>query len=228
MSFSFLLKVRNGANQWRNIFHVTNGENCCNAGNRIPAVWVFPDNNVNPRLHIRYSTDRDGNDGYDSDTFPLFQPIFVTLVFVDNTFRCYLNGMMVKEITYTEITSRSETNTLYIGNDFEMSDDGIQIRNFKAYDGELISNDIISIYNNMMTGPTGKDGATGPTGPTGPTGKAGPTGPSGKDGLSPPSGPVGIYSPTTTTKGVIPANNEINSSGSLVPGNYQFATVYTN
>ena len=96
ISYSFLLKVRNGSSNWRNIYHVTNGGACCNPGDRAPAVWIFPDNNANPRLHIRYSTDRDGNDGYDSDTFPLFQPIFVTLLFVDNTFRCYLNGMMVK------------------------------------------------------------------------------------------------------------------------------------
>merc|ERR1712072_737886 len=48
-----------------NIIHVTaTGNNCCNYGDRVPAVWFYPGN---LRLHIRDGSANNGNNGCDPE-----------------------------------------------------------------------------------------------------------------------------------------------------------------
>ena len=48
---------------WANIIHVTaSGENCCDYGDRIPAVWMYANSH---RLHVRDGSTTNGNDGCD-------------------------------------------------------------------------------------------------------------------------------------------------------------------
>jgi hypothetical protein len=50
---------------WGNIIHVSaTGNNCCNYGDRIPAVWFYPGE---LRLHIRDGSNANGNDGCDPE-----------------------------------------------------------------------------------------------------------------------------------------------------------------
>jgi hypothetical protein len=60
-SISFFYNLNAIKSSWTNIFHITNtGNNYGSNGDRIPAVWVFPDET---RFHIRMSTNDSINDG---------------------------------------------------------------------------------------------------------------------------------------------------------------------
>jgi hypothetical protein len=48
---------------WGSIVHFTKAANCCNPGDRMPAIWFFPSD---LRLHIRIGDATDGNWGVDS------------------------------------------------------------------------------------------------------------------------------------------------------------------
>jgi hypothetical protein len=204
VSFSFLLKIKNVSNNWRNIFHVTNTNNDWqNPGDRAPSVWIFPDNTT--RLHMRFSTNADRNDGLDTSYLPnLYEPVFITMVFNGNNFKHYLNGMLVDSRDYGSIVPRTPDTILYIGDPWYGQDDGIQVRNFTVYEGALTDADINDIYDSVMmgpAGPSGKDGAEGKAGPAGPAGPsgtagavgpAGPAGPAGAAGVAGKAGPAGV------------------------------------
>lgn len=245
VSFSFLLKIKNVSSNWRNIFHVTNtNNNWGNPGDRAPAVWIFPDNTT--RLHMRFSTNADHNDGLDTSYLPnLYEPVFITMVFNGNNFKHYLNGMLVDSRDYGSIVPRTPDTILYIGDPWHFQDDGIQIRNFTVYEGALTNADINDIYDSVMmgpAGPAGAAGAVGPAGPSGPAGAAGAAGPSGPAGAAGPSGKAGPTGPTgpagpSGAAGVAAAAGVVgapaatgaatqNSSGSLNPGTYQIAEVH--
>jgi len=52
---------------WSNIVHLTNsGRDCCTPGDRMPAIWFYPNNSL--RLHVRIGDTRDGNWGVDPNT----------------------------------------------------------------------------------------------------------------------------------------------------------------
>jgi len=194
ISYSFLLRIKNVTNQWRNILHVTKtGNDCCNDGDRNPAVWVFPDNTT--KLHIRFSTNGDGNNGVNTDAPSLFEPLFVTLVFNNNNFKYFFNGAQITTVDYGSITKPDANSTLYIGDPWHYQDDGIQVRNFTVYDGALTNDDISSMYDSLMTGPAGPAGAIGPAGPAGTIGPAGPAGAVGPAGAIGPAGPAGAIGP---------------------------------
>jgi len=76
---------------WGSILHLTaTGNNCCNYGDRIPAVWFYPGN---LRLHIRDGSAADGNDGCDpEDQLPLNEDTTVLLQIRANVLAVYYNG----------------------------------------------------------------------------------------------------------------------------------------
>ena len=212
LSISFFMQINGGHNQWRNVFHFTqDGQNCCNKGQRIPAMWIFPDNTTN--MHIRFSTDSDGNDGINtSDYTPniSFQkPYLITLVFDNNRFALYINKQKVCDKDFNNIYKRNGDTLMYIGDPWHSANDGLLINNFTLYDGALSQDDVNNMVDKSQespsiggpagpagpTGPTGL-GGIGPTGPTGPTGlggdsAVGPTGPTGPQGIQGTSGPTG-------------------------------------
>lgn len=191
VSFSFLLKIKNVSNNWRNIFHVTNtNNNWGTPGDRAPAVWIFPDNTT--RLHMRFSTNVDQNDGLDTSYLPnLYEPVFITMVFNGNNFKHYLNGMLVDSRDYGSIVPRIPDTILYIGDPWHFQDDGIQVRNFTVYEGALTDADINDIYDSVMMGPKGPAGPAGPAGAAGAVGPAGPAGPAGAAGAAGKAGAAG-------------------------------------
>ena len=54
----------------------TNGGNCCDFGNRSPAIWFWPGTT---RLHVRIGDSTDGNWGIDTVALPLNTRTNVTL-----------------------------------------------------------------------------------------------------------------------------------------------------
>jgi hypothetical protein len=193
MTIVFMFHCQAGFNQWRNIFHFTNtGDNCCKEGDRVPAMWVFPDGTN--KFHIRFSTETGGNDGYDSVVRPMI-PELVSLVFDDDTFTLYINDAMEHTGTYNKIVKREDACQFYIGDPWHSADNNIFIKNFTLYDGALTATNIRDIYNSMSKG---KDGAVGPAGPIGPAGAIGPAGPAGAVGPAGqigPAGPAGAIGP---------------------------------
>ena len=57
-TLKFTLTLRGTVGNWGSIIHVTNGENCCNQGQRAPAIWTWPGGTG---LHVSLGDDTDGN-----------------------------------------------------------------------------------------------------------------------------------------------------------------------
>ena len=199
LSILFLFTNLKGTDYWRNIFRFTNTSNdCCNKGDRIPALWVRPDNNNN--FHVRFSTDANGNDGIDTGIlFPMGVPILIGLVFDGNTFTLYYNNIMAYNSTFNNIMARDSNTVLQIADSFYEQDGSLFIKNFTLYDGALTQTDINSIYDKLSQGADGADGPAGPAGPDGPAGVAGPAGAAGPAGVSGSAGPAGIAGPIGPT-----------------------------
>jgi len=58
---SFVIKPSRTLHGWTNIMHMTkSNNNCCNALDRIPAIWFF---DRSTRMHVRMGRPHSGNDG---------------------------------------------------------------------------------------------------------------------------------------------------------------------
>lgn len=205
VSISFLINIVSGLDKYRTIFQFTNtGNNCCNFDDRVPAMFVFPDNTT--RFYIRYSTNKDGNDGIEPNVnLPMGTPSLITLVFTKTNFNYYINGNLVKSMTHDYIYPRKSDTKLYIGDHFDGygNDGNVLIKNFTVYDGALTETDVKNMYdklNELSVGPAGPEGPAGQTGTQGPAGPSGPAGmkgdkgdigPQGLQGLEGPAGPIG-------------------------------------
>ena len=193
ISISFLINIVSGLDKWRCIFHFNNTVNdCCTFNDRVPAMFVFPDNTS--KFTIRYSTDKDGNDGVDPNIeIPMGIPSLITLVFNKNTFTFYVNGNAVKTLSYGSIYPRNIDTKLYIGDHFDGygNDGNVLIKNFTIYDGALNETDVKNMYNKLNELSVGPPGPAGPAGQMGASGPAGPAGPMGSKGDKGDAGPVG-------------------------------------
>jgi hypothetical protein len=204
ISILFLINVISVTNYWRNIFHFTStNRNCCGGGDRVPAMWIRPDNTHS--YHIRFSTISDNNGGIDMAGYDLAKstPLFIGLVFNNNTFSLYINNILQQQSQYSYIFSRNNNTILYIGDPWHPQDGNIYIKNFTIYDGALNQDDINNVYDNLEKGvdgkigsagnpgPPGNDGSPGEMGDVGPKGQVGDAGPQGKIGPRGPIGPTG-------------------------------------
>jgi hypothetical protein len=198
LSIAFLFCNFRGWNQWRNVFRFTEtSNNCCNAGDRMPAMWIHPDNTNN--FHIRFTTTSNANDGMDSGILlPMGQPMFIAMTFAGNTFRLYINSIMVFERTFATIRNRTSNTVFQISDNFHTQDGNVYIKNFNIYNATLSQTDIRRIYDGLTegregpVGPAGPAGVAGPAGADGPAGPAGPAGVPGAIGPAGPSGPAGV------------------------------------
>jgi len=149
MSIMFLFNCQNRVGFWRNIFHFTNtGKNCCDKGDRIPAMWVYPDYTSN--FHIRFSTDKDGNDGSDViNEEEVYIPHLLTLVFDDNMFYFYANDKQVLNTgPHNNIYKRDDKTVLKIGDPWHWNT-GLHIKNFTLYDGVLSETQVRQVYKTL-------------------------------------------------------------------------------
>lgn len=62
LKISFTIKITDKCKDWNNIFHITSsGSNCCNKGDRVPAVWINTDSQNGLYMHVAASTSNNGN-----------------------------------------------------------------------------------------------------------------------------------------------------------------------
>ena len=206
-SASLLYTCNSGSTTWRNIFRFSNNTNGADGDpeGRIPGLWVW--NDGTNRFHFRFHTDGNWNNGFDTTDIPFGEVFLVTFVIDGNTVNYYLNNILINTQTYTNIRTRKNTGTFYIG---DTDSPGVFIQNLTFYDGALTQSDVDNIYKTLLPvgpvgpagpagtpgtpgtpGPAGADGAVGPSGPVGPAGPVGPVGPPGTPGLAGPPGPPG-------------------------------------
>jgi len=175
-SASFLYTCNSGSTSWRNIFRFSNTTTGADGEpeGRVPGLWLNNDN-LN-RFHFRFPTDSNWNDGIDTNDIPFGEVFLVTFVLDGNTVNYYLNDILTQTQTFTNIRTRQNTGTFFIG-DFDST--GVFIQNLTFYDGALTQTDVDNIYKNLSAA-----GATGPAGPAGPIGPQGPPGTSSSSSTS--------------------------------------------
>jgi hypothetical protein len=149
MSVSFWLNIST-LNNWRNIFHVSNtNNNCCNNGDRVPAVWVCPNQ---AQIMIANGNTQNGNINLYPGLLTLHTNYYIVIVWNNTTLNVYKNGELQYNYTYSSpITSAKPNATFYMGDPWYSSQDGgVKIRNFKIYNDVLTQNDISNMYHNEM------------------------------------------------------------------------------
>jgi hypothetical protein len=82
-SISFLYHLTGLSSVWNNVFHITNTQNNTGSrGDRIPALFIKPNENT---FKLLFSTDANVNDGFDGmPIMPLNKTILITFVFDNN------------------------------------------------------------------------------------------------------------------------------------------------
>lgn len=142
MTISFWLQINNLGNNWRNIYHVSDGSE----GSRTPASWIAPND-----TYISICNSGSGNGWFPSPSISLNTPTYFTLVWNNLNVYVYINGALVKTNTYTDPYNMANGNSLlYIGDPWYASNGGMQIKNFCIYNTSLSANDVANIYNNQL------------------------------------------------------------------------------
>lgn len=150
ITIAFLYNNLMGQDYWRNIFHFTNSDNnCCNVGDRIPAIWVMPNKTNN--FHITVSTEKNGNDWFNTtNDIPFKSAVFIGIVVQSKTIKYYVNNILINTINYdSNIINRNDNTKLYIGDKWHGQDGNILIKDFTLYDNALTSDQINEVYRLM-------------------------------------------------------------------------------
>jgi hypothetical protein len=147
MSIAFWINISTTNTNWRNIFHVSNQNiDCCDSGNRLPAMWICPGNT---QLYVRHSTSTNGDDGPGCSSYqvPLNTNVFITVVFNSTTMVLYANAISQQTYTYSSpLISADSTASFYMADPW-YSYGGFQIKNFTFYNSVFSSSDVINLYN---------------------------------------------------------------------------------
>ena len=208
MSFSFIISVLpflEGTEQWQSIIQFSNGKTCCEAGNRVPALFMlkntlhcFIDTIAKPSLHItRHST----------INIQPFVPTLITCVLTPTNIKIYMSDNVVFNQDIKLYTRPNNTKLFVrpVPDTLQWNlNSTISIKNLILYDGALSQTDVKNIYGNAIKdgsvsvpGPPGLQGSPGPQGgiglkgSTGERGKKGDAGTDGSDGIGGNIGPQG-------------------------------------
>jgi len=148
MSVSFWLLIKNNSADWNNIFHFTNNNvDCCNSGNRVPGVWVYP-NNTN--LLIVNDLESAPNQYTNITGIELNKPTFIVITWLNQTINTYINNTLQTSFTYNSkfVSTTDETN-FYIGDPWYPQNKGLQIKKFNLYNTVLNEDQIKQLYNSI-------------------------------------------------------------------------------
>jgi len=148
MSVSFWLLIKNNSPEWNNIFHFTNNNvDCCNSGNRVPAVWVYP-NNTN--LLVVNDLESAPNQYINITGIELNKPTFITITWLNQTVNTYLNNTLQTSFTYnSKFVSTTDDTNFYIGDPWYPQNKGLQIKKFNLYNTALNQDQIKRLYNGV-------------------------------------------------------------------------------
>jgi hypothetical protein len=106
---SFVVTPHGTVSGWSNIIHFTQtGKNCCDEGDRMPAVWFY---SSTTKLHIRSGRQGGGNDGCDpTDQLPIGQATKVDIRVQGGKMQVFYSGNKVCETSsYSSPTAPSGT-----------------------------------------------------------------------------------------------------------------------
>ena len=138
MSMSFTINVQNINSNWRSIFHVTNyNANCCNVGDRVPALWITADALT---LYICNSTASNGNYCFSTNSsLSLNTDTNVLITWSGQTVNIYLNDVLDITFNYNEaLTAANGNANVYICDPW-YSTGGFTIENFTVSNGDTDS-----------------------------------------------------------------------------------------
>jgi len=151
MSISFWIIISETNPNWRSIFHVSNQNiDCCNSGNRVPAMWIWPNTTG---FAISHSTSTNGNIYPDlAYQVPLNTGVFLTIVFDSTTMVLYANAISQETYTYpSPLISATSDASFYIGADpWYSTVGGFQIKNLSLYNNVLSAGDVSNLYQDAM------------------------------------------------------------------------------
>jgi len=136
MTISFSIIIYERFWNWRNIIHVSNdGNNCCSPGQRIPAIWIWPNDT---RLHFRLSSQDNGNNGADTNThIPLNTETYVSITISKSMINIYYNGVLdTTGFTWTHYIKAIPDAVVYITDPWH-SYENFAIRNLKMTNGNI-------------------------------------------------------------------------------------------
>ena len=145
MSIAFGLQINTIFNLFRNIFHISNDNvDCCNSGNRIPALWVYP-NNTN--LLVANDIESSANQFIKVDNKIFNSNMFVVITWNTRTVTVYINGVQVITNTYnSDFIIASSNAKVYIGDPWYIQDGGLKIRKFTIFNTTLNQDQVSNIY----------------------------------------------------------------------------------
>ena len=146
MSISFWLDIDTIYANSRNIFHLTNNnKDCCDRGDRTPAVWITPGGTS---MDIRSSTYNNSNNGYDTPALLLKFKQFITIVWSGLNVYVYVDSMLNSQFNFaSSLTYADPSATFYIGDPWYEQNDGLLIKYFSIYNCSLSQANITEIYN---------------------------------------------------------------------------------
>jgi hypothetical protein len=149
MSIVFWLKLTTINPKWRNIFHLSNQNNdCCNIGNRVPALWIWPSQNA---FYLENDTVVQADRDTSAYNIPMNTPCFVTLVFNGVNVSIYMNGVLQNTHVYDQqLVEATSDAYFYIGDPWYIADGGIQIKNFTIYNNVMNQSQITQMYKSNM------------------------------------------------------------------------------
>ena len=136
MSVSFTINIENINPNWRNIFHVTNTNNdCCNIGDRVPAVWVTEGAQS---LLVVNSINSDGNAYFVTGNIQLNIPTKVDIIWNAQNVTVYFNEVLNMIHDYPSPLIPANSNAyVYIADPWYISN-GYTIQDLTFYNGPSI------------------------------------------------------------------------------------------
>lgn len=135
MTMSFYINITRTAPDWRNIIHVTNdGNNCCSPGQRIPAIWIWPNSTA---LHIRFSSEDSGNNGIDTGPLTINKNTYVSIVFKGGI-TVYFDGQKVGYQPYwMNMIKANPSAIVFVGDPWYGTIGGFSIQNLSIANGDI-------------------------------------------------------------------------------------------
>lgn len=138
MSISFFIKLTNLNASWRNIFHITNtNNNCCNSGDRLPGVWITPNDTA---LHLAFCDVSNTNIGFVTNSkIKLNTSTKIDIIININTVYVYFNSILVTIYTIpNNIVQANDNAYFYLADPWHPSVD-MYISDFTIYNGISIN-----------------------------------------------------------------------------------------
>jgi hypothetical protein len=140
-TFMFWLRVEERRGAWRNIFHVTSGEDM----NRRPAVFINPSAS---RIHICHDTEKTVNNPIDID-IDFKRDVHVALSWSKQSLDIYLNGTLRHTHNYDSAIKQSNSDSsLFISDLFNYYEvGGYFIKGFKIFNYTMLARHILEEMN---------------------------------------------------------------------------------